>query len=110
MSNFAQARIALIMRILEGDGKVSRTQRRNAFDNTDLVEPLKMLIHKVATHACKVTDEDIIAVRAFGLSEDEIFEIIVCAAIGQASRQYDTAFAALNAVTEKRQDASFDSR
>lgn len=48
-----------------------------------------------------MTDEDIAAARAPGLSEDQIFEIVVCAAIGQAMRQYDTALAALEAATEK---------
>jgi len=41
------------------------------------------------------------AVTASGLSEDQIFEIVVCAAIGQATRQYDTALAALAAATER---------
>jgi hypothetical protein len=35
------------------------------------------------------------------MSEDQIFEIAVCAAIGQATRQYDTALAALDAATGK---------
>jgi hypothetical protein len=47
-----------------------------------------------------VTDEDITAAKASGLSEDQIFEIVVCAAIGQAERQYDAALAALDAVTK----------
>jgi hypothetical protein len=42
-------------------------------------------------HAYKVTDEDVTAARAAGLSADQIFELAVCAAIGQATRQYDTA-------------------
>lgn len=33
--------------------------------------------------------------------EDQIFEIVVCAAIGEATRQYDTVLAALDAVTGK---------
>jgi alkylhydroperoxidase family enzyme len=61
-----------------------------------------MLIDKVARHAYKVTDEDIAAARASGFSEDQIFEIVVCAAIGQATRQYDAALAALaEAMTDK---------
>jgi hypothetical protein len=42
------------------------------------------------------------AVRAAGLSEDQIFEIALCAAIGQATRQYESALAALDAATERR--------
>ena len=101
MSDIRQARKAVVARILEGDGKASPAQRRAAFNNTGLAEPLSTLIDKVARHAYKVTDEDIAAARASGLSEDQIFEIVVCAAIGQATRQYDAALAALEAATGK---------
>jgi signal transduction histidine kinase len=112
MSDITQARKALVARILEGDGRASHALRRAAFDNAGLAEPLTILIDKVAKHAYKVTDEDIAVARASGLSEDQIFEIVVCAAIGQATRQYDTALAALEAVTEKerREHAPRDPR
>ena len=54
----------------------------------------------MAYHGDTVTDEDVAAVQASGLSEDQIFEIVVCAAIGQASRQYTNALAALASATE----------
>jgi hypothetical protein len=102
MSDITQARKALVARILQGDGKASHGQRRAAFDNAGLAEPLSTLIDKVATHAYRVTDEDIAAAKASGLSEDQIFEFVVCAAVGQATRQYDRALAALDeAMTEK---------
>jgi alkylhydroperoxidase family enzyme len=102
MSNFTQARKAVVTRILEGDGRVSHALRRAAFDNAELAEPvLAALIDKLVRHAYKVTDEDIAAARASGLSEDQIFELVVCAAIGEATRQSDMAFAALDATTEK---------
>jgi hypothetical protein len=101
MSHIRQARKALVARILEGDGKASPAQRRAAFNNKGLGEPPSTLIGKVALHANKVTDEDITGARASGLSEDQIFEIVVCAAIGQATRQYDSALAALEAATRK---------
>jgi alkylhydroperoxidase/carboxymuconolactone decarboxylase family protein YurZ len=34
-------------------------------------------------------------VKESGLSEDEVFELVVCAAVGQAARQYESALAAL---------------
>ena len=101
MSDITKARKALVTRILEGDGTASRAQRRAAFDNTELIEPINTLIDKVTTQAYRVTDQDIASARAYGLSEDQIFEIVVCAAIGQASRQYDSALAALEAATKK---------
>ncbi|PTR45619.1 hypothetical protein C8K38_101348 [Rhodococcus sp. OK611] len=63
---------------------------------------MRTLIEKVADHAYRVTDEDIAAVRAAGLSEDQVFEIVVCAAVGQASRQYNSALAALAGATGER--------
>jgi hypothetical protein len=101
MSDFSNAHKALVSRILEGNGSASRAQRRHAFDNTGLIDPMGTLISKVANHACRVTDEDISAARASGLSEDRIFEMVVSAAIGQATRQYDTAVAALDAAIPK---------
>jgi len=95
MSGITQTREALIARILEGDGRASPTQRRAAFNNAGLPDPVKTLIDKVAKRAYQVTDDDIAALRSAGLSEDEIFELVVCAAVGQAARQYDAARAAL---------------
>jgi hypothetical protein len=99
MSDINQARKAVVARILDGDGRASPAQRRAAFNNIGLAEPLRTLIDKVARHAYTVTDADIAAVQATGLSEDQIFEIVGCAAVGQATRQYDAALAALEAAT-----------
>ena len=101
MANFRQAKQALVQRILEGNGTASHAQRRAAFDNTELEEPLHTLIEKVARHSEMVTDEDFTALRASGLSEDQIFELVVCAAVGQATREYETALLALAAVRKK---------
>jgi hypothetical protein len=95
MADITRERKALVARILEGPGRASHGQRRAAFDNIRLAEPLRTLIDTVAKQAFKVTDQDIATARASGLSEDQIFELIVCAAIGQATRQYDAALAAL---------------
>ncbi len=97
MSDIKQAREALVKRILEGTGIASLSQRREAFENRDLTRPLDALVDKVAMHAYMVTDEDINVAKEGGFSEDTIFEIVVCAAVGQASRQHDAALAALEA-------------
>jgi alkylhydroperoxidase family enzyme len=101
MGDIKQARRAVIARIVEGDGRASEAQRRAAFGNAGLPDPLRTLVDKVATHPHRVTDGDVDAARAAGLTEDHIFEIVVCAAVGQANRQYDSAFAALEAATYK---------
>ena len=101
MSDIRQARKALVRRILEGAGTASSFNRLAAFNNRGLSESLGALVDRVARHPYRVTDEDIAAAKAAGLTEDQVFEIVVCAAIGQATRQYDAAFAALEAVTGK---------
>ncbi|HEY6452739.1 MAG TPA: hypothetical protein VIX87_09090 [Steroidobacteraceae bacterium] len=95
MTDTRQLREALVERILDGAGLASRSQRRAAFENTGLADALKTLIGKVATQAVAVTDRDVAAARASGLSEDQIFEMVVCAAVGQATRQFESADAAL---------------
>ena len=99
MSDIKAAREALVRRVLEGAGKASPAERRAAFNNPDLGGPLGALVDKVARRAYRVTDQDINAAMASGLSEDQVFEIVVCAAIGQATRQYDVALAALRSAT-----------
>ena len=99
MPDITQARNALTKRILEGEGKASPSERRAAFNNSGLADRLCVLVDKVARHAYRVTDEDIAAARASGLSENQVFEIVVCAAIGEAARQYDTALTALETAT-----------
>lgn len=96
MTDIRQLRKALTERILDEGGTASRSQRRAAFENVGLAEPLKTLIQKVATRAIAVTDRDIAAARASGLTEDQIFEIVVCAAVGQSMRQYESAGVALD--------------
>jgi hypothetical protein len=104
MTDVAQLHRALVARVLDCNATAPQELRRAAFDNAGLDEPMRTLIEKVAHDADAVTDGDIAAVRAAGLSEDQVFEIVVCAAIGQASRQYDSALAALAAVSGQTGD------
>jgi hypothetical protein len=97
MSDIEKGRRALIKRILEGDGKTARITRKAAFDDTGLSGSAQMLADKVINNAYRVTDDDIAAVKASGWSDDEVFEVVVCAAVGQATRQYEAARAALEA-------------
>lgn len=102
MSNIQDARNALTARMLQGDGRASREQRQAAFTNADLGEPLSTLVRKVVENAHAVSDQDVAKVLAAGLDEDQTFEIMVCAAVGEAARQYDAALAALAAATSER--------
>jgi len=95
MSNIGSARKALVARILDGEGTASRAQRRAAFDGAGLTGPVGVLVEKVCKRAHEVTDEDVAAPRASNLGEDEVFEIVVCAAVGEATRLLESALAAL---------------
>jgi hypothetical protein len=101
VTDISQLHRALVARVLDSDAKAPSEMRRAAFGNAGLSGPTRTLIDKVAHRAWAVTDEDVAAVRAAGLSEDQIFEIVVCAAIGQADRQYASARAALAEATEE---------
>jgi len=90
---------SLVARVLEAEGRASPEIRRAAFDNEGLAEPVRTFVDNVAHRARMVTDADIGTLRKAGLSEDQIYEIVVCAAIGQGTRQYQNALAALIAAT-----------
>jgi hypothetical protein len=109
MSDIKAARTALLARITEGDGTASRTQRRAAFDNAADGTPWRTLVQKTAVQSCRTTDEDISAALSGGLSEGQIFELVVCAAVGQATRQHDAALAALASATGGAEHAARDS-
>lgn len=98
MTDIGRLHDALVRRALDGDGEAPRPLRRAAYDLHGLDEPLRTLVDKTAYHAYMVTDDDIASVRSAGLTEDQIFEIVVCAAIGQATRQYESGLKALRAV------------
>jgi hypothetical protein len=101
MSDIGSARKALVARILQGEGMASRAQRRAAFDGAGLAGPVGVLVEKVCKRAHEVTDEDVAAPRASNLGEEEVFEIVVCAAVGEASRQLESALGALSAATRE---------
>jgi hypothetical protein len=95
MTDIAAARRALLARVLGGDGEAPRAQRQAAFDNAGLAEPVRTLLDKIARDAHRVSDDDVRLALDSGLTEDQLFELAVCAALGQANRQYEAAMAAL---------------
>lgn len=86
---------ALVDRVLNAEGRASPEQRARAFGNDGLRPPLQTLVDKVATRPTQVTDADIAAAKAAGCTEDEIFELVICAAVGQSTRLYEAGLAAL---------------
>lgn len=101
MSDITAAQHSLVQRIVDGVGQASNAQRRAAFNNQGLTEAVAALINKVANSPNSVTGADIRAAQSTGLTEDQIFEIVVCAAVGQATRQHQSALAALDIASGK---------
>ena len=90
---------ALVDRILNGAGQATTEQRARAFGNDGLAPPLDVLIGKIATSPAQVTEADFAAARAAGFTEDQLFELVVCAAVGRSSRLYEAGLAALAEAT-----------
>ena len=86
----------LVDRILHGLGHTTPDQRAKAFENTAGGPALEPLLGKVATSPTRITDADFDAARAAGLDEDQLFELVIASAIGQSTRMYDVALAALD--------------
>ncbi|WP_431958322.1 hypothetical protein [Nocardia lijiangensis] len=86
---------ALVDRILNGKGRAAPDQRASAFRNVDVPPPLQALIDKVVARPTQITDADFVAAKSSGFSEDQLFELVVSAAVGQSARLYATGLAAL---------------
>jgi hypothetical protein len=90
---------ALVEGVLNGAGSSSPEQRARAFSNTDISSPVQALLGKVASRPAQVTDADFDAAKASGFSEDQLFELVICAAVGESARQYEAGLAALAEAT-----------
>lgn len=90
---------ALVDRVRNGEGRASAEQRAGAFANEGLSPPLDALIGKVVARPVQVSETDLAAAKASGFSEDQLFELMICAAVGQSARLYEAGLAALAEAT-----------
>jgi hypothetical protein len=95
-------RLAVVDRALHGPGFSSAHLRQAAFDNSGVDGRAQALVDAIARNAWKITDEQVADTLAAGVCEEVVFELAVCAALGQASRQFSAALAALDAATADR--------
>lgn len=100
MADIRHGREAAVKRILEGDGHASREDRKAAFAGTG-PDKARVLVDMVTKFAPQIGDDDIATAKQAGYTEDQVFELVVCAAVGQATRQYETAMAALADATKE---------
>jgi hypothetical protein len=90
-------RPALLERILNGPGKATRNLRISAFNNEDVPGSLRDLIANIVARPPQVTDADFATAGSAGFDDDELVEMVICAAVGEANRQYEAGVAALAA-------------
>ncbi|WP_433379603.1 hypothetical protein ACQPZX_13770 [Actinoplanes sp. CA-142083] len=82
-------------RVLKGEGRAPAPLREQAFRNEGGPGPVGVLIGKVAATPVRVADDDFAAATMSGLSDDQLFELVICAAVGRSARLYDAGLAAL---------------
>ncbi|HEU0169377.1 MAG TPA: hypothetical protein VFS62_16485 [Chloroflexota bacterium] len=86
---------AMEARLLAGPGTAPPELRSKAFEDRDVPDALAELIGKVAKRSFRMTDADFAAPLAAGFTEDQLFELVICAAAGESSRLYHAGLAAL---------------
>jgi hypothetical protein len=92
----ATLRERVLQRVLEGPGHSDPAIRRAAAETTVLADDLQPLVDKIHHHAYEVTDDDIARLKT-GYSDDQLFEIIVSAALGASRKRL---LAGLNALEQ----------
>jgi len=83
----APDRGALVEQVLKGPGEASPELRIAAAANAGLPPELAALVEKIHRHAYKITDEEMAALRS-RYSEDQLFEIVVAAAVGASQHRF----------------------
>ena len=79
--------------VVDGPGSTDSALRRQVASGQPPSE-LVILVQKIRDHAYKVTDDDMDALRAH-YTEDQLFELMVAAAVGAAEYRLKAALAAL---------------
>jgi alkylhydroperoxidase family enzyme len=81
----ADLRDRVLRTVLEGPGETDPAIRRAAAEASGVRPTLQALVDKIHRHAYTVTDDDIARLRT-EYGDDQLFEIVVSAALG-ASRK-----------------------
>ena len=92
---FQAAREKLEAAVFEGRGETDPALRRAAAAGRGLAPPWESYVDTVRRHAYRVRDEDVEALRRAGCTEDQIYEMTVCAALGAAGERLRAALQAL---------------
>ena len=87
--------------LLERGSALPAETRRAALERTELAPALAAYVDQVETNAAGIRDEDLAALTAAGLDEEQIFELTLAAALGAGLRRLDAALAAVQAVKSR---------
>jgi alkylhydroperoxidase family enzyme len=90
----ATLRDRVLDRVLSGPGVAEPALRRAAAEGAGLPGDLQTLVEAIELHAYRVTDEDLTRLRA-SYDDDQLFEIVVSAALGASRRRLAAGLAAL---------------
>ena len=82
----ANLRDRVLEMVLQSPGESDPAIRRAVAEGTGVPSDLQPLVDKIHRHAYKVTDEDIERVQA-KYGDDQMFEIVVSAALGASSQR-----------------------
>lgn len=89
---------ALEARMLDGPGVVERARRRATAEGRPVGDRLADdYLDRIRTDAYAITERTIADLRAAGWTEDQIFELSICAAYGAAKRRLDAGLRAVEA-------------
>jgi alkylhydroperoxidase family enzyme len=91
----AALRESVLQSVLASRGETDPALRRAAADDRGLPAELQTLVDKIHRHAYKVTDDDLARLRG-KYSDDQLFEIVVSAALGASRNQLRAGLDALD--------------
>jgi len=91
----ATLRDLVFARVLDGAGETEPMMRHAAAADRGLPPELQPLVDKVHTHAYRVTDGDISTLKG-RYTDDQLFEIIVSAALGASRKRLAAGLGALD--------------
>jgi alkylhydroperoxidase family enzyme len=91
----ASLRDRVLESVLQGAGDSDPAIRQAAADGSGVPADLQALVDKIHRHAYKVTDDDIARAQA-KYGDDQMFEIVVSAALGASRNRLLAGLKALN--------------
>ena len=91
----AELRERVYATVLDGPGHTDSALRRAAADGAGLPAGLQELVYKIRHHAYKVTDDDLARLKT-AYDDDQLFEIVVSAAVGASRTRLAAGLAALD--------------